>query len=215
MKKCALCVILLLTLPAFATITNVQSNAKWTCTGTSSPITCFVVLTTQPTTTGNLLAVWTFWKSTSTYTASVQDSQLNGVNQFFPSAVGPTLQSTSNTSAQIFYAANITGSTPPNKDTVTVTFTCVSSCTSPSITAGGVVAVEYSGADIYYPLDSVSAGYSTSGNPTSLLDSGTVAPANSNLLLFAGGVSDSGTANAGTRLHRHSVAQLQQRDGDY
>jgi len=55
-KKCALCIILLLTLPAFATITNVQSNAKWTCTGTSSPITCFVVLTTQPTTTGDLLA---------------------------------------------------------------------------------------------------------------------------------------------------------------
>jgi hypothetical protein len=141
-KKCALCAILLMTLPAFATIANVQSNAKWTCTGTSSPITCSVVLTTQPTVTSHLLAVWTFWQSTSTYAASVQDSQLNGVNQFFPSAVGPTLQSTSNTSAQIFYAANIIGSGIGHNDTVTVTFTCVSSCSSPSISAGGVVEIQ-------------------------------------------------------------------------
>jgi len=182
-KKWALCAILLMTLPAFATIANVQSNAKWTCTGTSSPITCFVVLTTQPTTTGNLLAVWTFWQSASTYTATVADSQHNGnpTTLTYLSAVGPTLQSTSNTSAQIFYAANITGSGVGHNDTVTVTFTCVSTCTSPSITAGGIVAVEYSGADIYNPLDSVSAGYSyTTGTA---MDSGTGAPANANLLV--------------------------------
>ncbi len=190
MKKWTLCVILLLTLPAFATIANVQSNAKWTCTGSGSSITCSVILTTQPTTTGNLLAVWTFWESTSTYTAAVTDSIVSPQPNTFYSAVGPTLQSVSNTSAQIFYAKNITGSTPPNKDTVTVTFTCVSSCGSPSISAGGIVAVEYSGLDTMYPLDSVSAGYSTSGNPTGLLDSGTVAPANANLLVFGGGTSD-------------------------
>jgi hypothetical protein len=56
------------------------------------------------------------------------------------------------TNAQIFYAANIIGSGVGHNDTVTVTFTCVSSCTSPSITAGGIVAVEYSGLDTMYPL---------------------------------------------------------------
>ena len=48
------------------------------------------------------------------------------------------------------------------------------------------------------PLDSVSAGYSTSGNMTNLLDSGTVAPANANLLVFGGGTSDNGTAIGGS-----------------
>jgi len=68
--------------------------------------------------------------------------------------VGPTLQSAASTptNAQIFYAANIIGSGVGHNDTVTVTFTCVSSCTSPSITAGGIVAVEYSGLDTMYPL---------------------------------------------------------------
>jgi len=195
-KKRTLCAILLLTLPACATIANVQSNANWTCSGSGPSITCKVTLTTQPTTTKNLLAVWTFWQSTSTYAASVFDSQSNGINGFFPSAVGPTLQSAASTptSGQIFYAASITGS-GVGHDQVTVTFTGPA---GGSISSAGVVAVEYSGLDIYYPLDNVSAAYSTSGNPTALLDSGTVAPANSNLLLFAGGVSDSGTANAGT-----------------
>jgi len=197
MKKRALFVSLLLTLPAFAAITNVQSSAAWSCSGTGSSIVCSVTLTTQATATNNLLAVWTFWQSGSTYTASVQDSQLNGVNGFFPGAVGPTLQSASNTSGQIFYAAKITGS-GLGRDMVTVTFTCVSAtlpltCATSTITDAGVVAVEYSGADIYYPLDSASAGFSTTGNPTALLDSGDVSPANSNLVLFAGGVTDATT----------------------
>ena len=63
--------------------------------------------------------------------------------------------------------------------------------------SSGCVVAEYSGADIYYPLDSVSAAYSTSGNPTALLDSGTVAPANANLLLFGGGTWDAGSLIAG------------------
>jgi hypothetical protein len=191
-RKCTLGVILLLTLPAFATISKVQSNAKWTCSGSGSSITCFVTL--GATTANNLLAVWTFWESTFPYTAGVGD--LGTPSNTFYGAVGPTLQSVSNTSAQIFYAKNINASS--GGDTVTVTFTCPSTCVSPTITAGGIVAVEYSGADQNYPLDSVSAGYSTSGNPTGLLDSGTVAPANANLLVFAGGTSDNGTAIAGT-----------------
>jgi hypothetical protein len=161
-KKCILCVILVLAVPAFATIANVQSNAKWTCTGTGGSITCQVTLTTQPTVTGHLLAVWTFWQSTSPYTASVSDSQNNGVfngtSFVYPSAVGPTLQSASNTGGQIFYAANITGSGSGN-DKVTVTFTCTSTptiCASATIPSAGVVAVEYSGLDQNNPLDSVS-----------------------------------------------------------
>ena len=210
MTKCTLCVILLLTLPAFATITDVQSNAKWTCSGSGSSIICTVTL--AQTTNHNLLAVWTFWQSTFPYTASVGDS--NPLNAF-PSAVGPTLQSVSNTSAQIFYAANIHPSS--GGDTVTVTFACPSTnpaCTSPTITSGGVVAVEYSGLDQNYPLDSVSAGYSTSGNATSLLDSGTVAPANSNLLVFGGGTTDTGTASAlsppWTTIQNHSGSVTEQ-----
>jgi hypothetical protein len=92
--------------------------------------------------------------------------------------------------AQIFYAKNITGRSP--SDQVTVTFTGPS---GGNISSAGAVIVEYSGLDQSYPLDSVSAGYSTSGNSTSLLDSGTAAPANGNLLVFGGGTTDSGTAS--------------------
>jgi len=150
-----------------------------------------------------MLAVWTFWESATPYTASVSDLQNNGVFNgtiyVYPSAVGPTLQTVSNTSAQILYAKDITGSGVGHYDTVTVTFTCTSTptiCATSMITSGGIVAVEYSGADTMYPLDSSSAGYSTSGNPTSLLDSGTVAPANANLLVFGGGTIDTPGATA-------------------
>lgn len=192
MKKYALCVLVLLALPALATISNVQSNAKWTCSGSGSSITCFVTLTTQPTTTGNLIVVWTFWQSSSTYTASVSDNT-TPPNTFY-SAVGPTLQSAASTptSAQIFYAKKIQGSGTGN-DTVTVTFT--SSAMSPTISSAGVVVVEYSGADQSYPLDSTSAGYSYSAS--GLLDSGTAVPANANLLVFGGGKWDGGSLVAG------------------
>jgi len=148
--------------------------------------------------TGHLLAVWTFWQSTSTYTAQITDSQNNGTGNppVFPSAIGPTLQSATSTptSAQIFYAANITGSGVGHNDTVTVTFTCTSTptiCASATVPSAGVVAVEYSGADQNYPLDSVSAGYSYSVG--GYMDSGTAAPANANLLVFGGGVNDNNT----------------------
>ena len=181
--------VLLLTLPAFATIAQQQSAKNFTtCTASG----CSVPFPNNPH-TGSLFVVWTFWQSTSTFTASVSDS-LTPTPSTFVNAVGPTLQSAASTpiSAEIFYAKNIQN-TLNNPDTVSVAFSG-----SGTITSAGAVIVEYSGADQNYPLDSVSAGYSTGGNPTALLDSGTVAPANSNLLLFAGGVSDSGTANAGT-----------------
>jgi hypothetical protein len=191
-KKCVISV-LFLTLPALATISNVQSNANWSCASLSgSAVTCTVNTTTH-TTLGNLLAVWTFWQPGAfPYTAAVRDSPNSPPNNFV-SAVGPTAQSASTfTNAQIFYAANIQPST--GADTITVTFTCPSTVTacgsSPSISQAGVAVVEYSGADQSYPLDSASAGYSTTGNMTNLLDSGTVAPANSNLLVFGAGFAD-------------------------
>jgi len=168
--------------PALATISQVQSNATW---GTPNTTSCTVTLsnTKHP----NLLVVWATWSPSSVTVSQVVDT--NNTTPF-PSAVGPTIQSASNTAAaQILYQNNINGTV--GTDTVKVTF-------SGMATTASCVAVEYSGADQNYPLNSVSAGYSSSLNPTSLLDSGTVAPANSNLLVFAGGISDGGTATAGT-----------------
>jgi len=205
-------------MPAFATISQVQSVAKWTCGGTSQMVTC-VINTSVNVSSGNLLAVWTFWESVNTatgapypYTVSVGDTAVPQ-NNTFNSAVGPTLQLAAGTptTAQLFYAKNINPST--GDDVITVTYTCPEynptngtgnpGCTQspvPSITLAGVVVVEYSGLDTMYPLDSVSAGYSSSGNQTSLLDSGNAAPANSNLLVFGGGFIDTGTTT-GTAPH--------------
>jgi len=127
-RKCALCVILLLTLPAFATISNIQSNANWSCSNAGNSITCVVTLTTQPTMTGNLLAVWTFWQSVFPYTASVDD-HTTGNNTWY-SAVGPTLQSASSTSGQIFYAKKINGSGVGHNEQVVMA--CPKNATSPS-----------------------------------------------------------------------------------
>jgi hypothetical protein len=185
-----LCLVLMFAVPALATITKVQSNATWNTTSTT---TCTVTLTN--TSTNNLLAVWAAW-SPSTLTASVVDTS-NHTNPF-PSAVGPTIQSASNTAAQIVYQNNIHGTT--GTDTVTVSFS------GGTATTASCVAVEYSGLDQNYPLDSVSAGYSYS--PGSTLDSGTAAPANANLLVFGAGIIDSGTATAGssfTGIQAHSV----------
>jgi hypothetical protein len=178
MKSAALSAILLLSLQAFATISAMQSNASWTCSGTS----CNVSFTSNPT-GGNLIVVWTFWQSsTTTVTASVVDSFITPphVNTYM-SAVGPTLQSAASTPTmgQIFYAKNVNGGLP---DTVTVTF-------SGSVASAGAVIVEYSGADPSNPLDSVSAGYSISAGTQ--FDSGFAAPTSSNVLVFGAGVTDS------------------------
>ncbi len=182
------CIVLLLASPVFATIAPVQSQHNWSGSGTS----CAVTFTSFPA-NNDLIVVWTSWAVTSgpnSITASVTDSLHNGdpTTHLFPSAVGPTIQSASSTASQIFYAKSITGG---STDMVTVTFS-----SAPS--SSNCVIAEASGADLTNPLDSVSAGYSTVGNPTTLLDSGTVAPANANLLLFGGGTSDTGTASLGT-----------------
>jgi len=192
MTKCFLSVLLLFASPTIATITKVQSNATW---GTPNTPTCSVPLST--TTHQNLLVVWAAWSPSTLKVSKVVD---NTNTTPFPSAVGPTMQSASNTAAQIFYQNNINAASNP--DNVVVTFNGMA-------TTASCVAVEYSGADLNYPLDSVSAGYSTSGNATSLLDSGAVAPANSNLLVFAGGVSDGGAATPGanfTSIQSHNFS---------
>lgn len=188
MKNYALCVILLCTLPAFATISHQQSPVyQWNSSASSTCSANFGSTSNAH----DLFVVWTFWKtSSSPNQLTAQVSDLTTFGNTFVSAVGPTLQSASNTYAQIFYAANITTVTG-QKDTLTVTY-------SGSAVSSGCVFVEYQGADPSNPLDSVSAGYSTSGNPTNLLDSGTTAPANANLLVFAGGNTDAGVVSAGS-----------------
>jgi len=188
-KPLLLCAVIFLSIPGSATISQVQSTANWSCSGTS----CAQPFASKPA-TGNLIAVWTFWQSSGAFTASVADTLCPAPCASYLSAVGPTLQASASTptTAQIFYFKNLQN-LHNLSDTVTVTFAGTG-----TISAAGVVIVEYSGADQNYPLDSVSAGYSTGGNATSLLDSGAVAPANSNLLVFAGGISDGGAANAGT-----------------
>ena len=167
MKNVALCVVFLLALPSFAQIVDVQNNSNFACSGMGSMVTCQVNLNTKPHTTAhNLIAVWTFWQSASTYTASVADPT-NPVGSFL-SAVGPTLQSVSSPAinAQIFYAKNINASA--GADTVTVTFTGPTTG-MPSV-SGGAVAVEYKG------LDLIPAGntFTASGCTASSLSGGPV-----------------------------------------
>jgi hypothetical protein len=167
--------------PAFATISQVQSNANWSCSGTS----CAQPFTLKPA-AGHLVAVWTFWQSTSTVTASAADGLCPPTCNVYSSAAGPTLQSSSMpapTTAQVFYAKNYQN---PNNVPVTVTVTF-----SGSVSTAGMVIVEYSGLDQDNPLDSVSSAFSSS--QSNFLDSGNVAPANSNLLVFGGGFVDNGS----------------------
>ena len=171
---------LLFALPAAAAISQRQSPVyQWNSSPQSS---CYATLGSGYH-SGDLIVVWTYWStgsSSNNLTASVTDH--NNPNSSWVSAVGPTLQSASNTAAQIFYVASTAGS---GSDLVTVAY-------SGSATTSGCVFVEYQGADPNYPLDSVSAGYSYA--PGILMDSGAAAPANANLLIFGGGTSDSGTS---------------------
>ena len=185
--KFALAAFLFLALPAFATISQRQAPVSHWNSGSAT--SCSANLSSTYYSAGDLIVVWTYWTSSGTLTASVSDTPY--ANKYV-SAVGPTLQSAASPpiTSQIFYAANTSTSGGPGNDVVTVQY-------SGSASTSGCVFVEYQGADQSYPLDSVSAGYSTSGNPTALLDSGAVAPANSNLLLFGGGTWDQGSLIAG------------------
>lgn len=182
-----------LSLHAFASPAYVQSAHNWNVTSGNTCAVSFT-LNTGPT---NLIVVWASWTvtGTNTITASAKDTQGNGIGTppFYPSAVGPTLQpsATNPAAGEIFYA----GDTAGGADTITVTF-------SSAPTSSSCVIVEYSGADLTNPLDSVSAGYSIGS--TNLLDSGNAAPANSNLLVFGAGFSDSTVgAIAGSGFTKH------------
>jgi len=180
--KHVLCAFLLFALPALATISQRQSPVSQFNSSASS--TCSATLGSGYV-AGDLIVVWTYWTTTGTnnLTASVGDSYLNGTGfpPVYPSAVGPTVQSAASSpvAAQIFYAKKTLSGI--GGDLVTVTY-------SGSATTSGCVIVEYQGADQSYPLDSVSAGYGYSTG--TLLDSGTAAPANANLLVFGGGTTD-------------------------
>jgi hypothetical protein len=118
-------VLFLLALPASGTITNVQSNSKWTCSGSGASVACYQTFSLA-TSNNDLIAVWTFWQAPNgsggvfPYTATVADDVIPTNNTYY-SAVGPTLQSASNTSGQIFYAKKIP---VISSDQVTVTFSC-------------------------------------------------------------------------------------------
>jgi hypothetical protein len=195
MKRYALSVVLLLATPALATISQRQSPVSQWNTGATS--TCFATLGSTPIAT-DLFVVWSFWTYTppNQLTAKVTDSFGNT----FVSAVGPTLQTTSNTYAQIFYVPNLS-SPGMGSDKLTVTYYLNGTMTNAN--TSGCVFVEYQGADPNNPLDSVSEAVSNSGNPTSTLDSGTAAPANADLLVFGGGTSDTGpVTGSGTQIQR-------------
>jgi hypothetical protein len=194
-------IVFLFVVPAFATISKVQSNAKWTCSGTS----CAQPFTASNPVTHNLIAVWTIWQSTGTVTASAGDNLLcagQPCNTYL-SAVGPTLQPNASTptTAQVFYAKNYQN---PGMSPVTVTVTFSGTGT---VTSAGVVIVEYSGLDTVTPLDSVSQAISSAVGPS--LDSGTTAPANANVLVFGAGNVDINTTFAYggfTNVQSNSVA---------
>jgi hypothetical protein len=162
--KFALCAILLLASPAFATIAQQRNNFKWNCSGTVSGTSGTGTLTCPQnfTTTGSddLIAVWTTWQSSVTLTATVADSFGS-----YAGAVGPTQQPTQATgvpaNAQLFYLKS-TG-TGGIMDTVTVTLTGPAGTAVPSF---GMVMVEYSGLDTVAPLDSVSEAISNATAPS-------------------------------------------------
>ncbi len=173
MKKCFPFLLVLLAVPAAATLSKVQSASTWNSSGS----TCNVSL--AGTSAGNLIVLWLTWSPSS---LTLDLTYKDPTNNTYASAVGPTIQSVTNTAAQIVYAKNLpTG----GNDNIHFPFANGGSATSVSC-----VAVEYTGADAQYPLDSVSAGYVYSGNPSNMLDSGNAAPANTNLMVFAAGVAD-------------------------
>jgi hypothetical protein len=95
------CLLALAARPMFAQILDVQNHSSWTG---SAATTCNVTLTSVPLAT-HLIVVWTDWRTTAPNNLTVSqiiDTQGNK----FSSAVGPTLQSTSNTAAQTFYAVS-------------------------------------------------------------------------------------------------------------
>ncbi len=173
--KRPLCLLFLLTLPASATISYVRSAANWTGTSSTS---CNVSLGT--TGAGDMLAVWAEWQTSSGPNTVTITTTTDTRSDPLYSAVGPTVQSASKTAGQILYVKSI----PSLGDGVNLSF-------SGNVGSSACVIVEYSGADINYPLDSVSEAVSSAvGNA---FDSGTASPANANLLVFGAGIVDSGS----------------------
>jgi len=177
--SCIVLTIVLLTTAAVASVSTWQSGATW-----NSSSGCSVALSSKAVQANDLIVIWVAW-SPSTVTIALPYIDSN--SDTFVSAIGPTIQpsiTTSGTAAQILYAKKVNAA---SSETFIIPFSSTPSTAS-------CAAVEYQNADTLYPLDSVSAGYSSSGNQTGLLDSGTVAPANSNLMIFAAGMADKNVA---------------------
>jgi hypothetical protein len=113
-------VCLLFALPAFATISQRQSPvSQWN----SSPSSTCIATLGAGYTPGDLIAVWTFWStgsSANNLMASVKDQVTGPPANTYVSAVGPTLQTASNTAAEIFYVAS--AQSHSGTDMITVTF---------------------------------------------------------------------------------------------
>jgi hypothetical protein len=124
MVKHLLCAVLLLSVPALATITNYQSKATWNSTSGS----CNVNLNSKAIQSGDLIVLWVTW-SPSTLTVPLPYVDPNG--DTFVNAVGPTVQSTSNTAAQIVYAKNVNANSAGVNLTITFSGTATTaSCDS-------------------------------------------------------------------------------------
>jgi hypothetical protein len=88
MRKSTLWALLFFTSSALGQITDFQSAHTWNTTSTP---TCTVTL--GATNSTDLLVVWATWSPSTLTVSSVHDNS----NSSFPSAVGPTIQSASNT----------------------------------------------------------------------------------------------------------------------
>jgi hypothetical protein len=145
MRRSFLAALLLFAMPSFAAISKVQQSPF---ANVSNSSTCVAALPSG-TSIHDLLAVWVTWTPGNTVSVTTVFDQQS--SNSFPSAVGPTLQANASPqiSAQTFYAKNIQPNT--GGDNITVQF-------SANATTASCAAVEYSGLDRNYPLDSVSAG---------------------------------------------------------
>jgi hypothetical protein len=90
-------VLMVAALPAFSTISQVRSAATWNSSASS---TCLVSLSATNST--DLLVLWTYWRTSGTNNLTVS-SITHTLGTSFSNAVGPTVQSASDTAAEIFY----------------------------------------------------------------------------------------------------------------
>jgi hypothetical protein len=171
-----------------ATITFIQlKEANTAVTSTTASTGAF----TNPVSSGNLIAVWIWYNSSTQSVSSVADTQSNTYSR----AVGPTTGVGGMTGwrQELWYAKNVTGGSGLN---VTATFT------GSFATTKGITAHEYSGLDAVAPLDQSVGNTTTSANSTT----SAITTTSSDELIFAAATVVN-TGSAGTNFtQRSSVA---------